>query len=114
MKFVVVAGGVAGLPASLAAARAGHDAVVLERDPVHADGSPFAAFDVERRASPTTMRCMTGSRPSWAGARRVHRRRRPSYDQSKCCFADGGACAARNSGRRRSDGERRLHGGRLG
>jgi glycine/D-amino acid oxidase-like deaminating enzyme len=53
MKFVVAGGGVAGLGASLAAARAvGHDAVVLERDPVHADGSPFAAFDVERPGIP--------------------------------------------------------------
>src|SRR5687768_8307273 len=52
MKFVVAGGGVAGLVASLALARAGHDAVVLERDPVHPDGSPAGAFDVERRGIP--------------------------------------------------------------
>jgi glycine/D-amino acid oxidase-like deaminating enzyme len=38
MKFVVAGGGVAGLAASLAVARAGHEVVVLERDPVHAAG----------------------------------------------------------------------------
>jgi 2-polyprenyl-6-methoxyphenol hydroxylase-like FAD-dependent oxidoreductase len=52
MKFVVAGGGVAGLAASLALARAGHDAVVLERDLVHPDGSPAKAFDVERRGIP--------------------------------------------------------------
>ncbi|MEN3280722.1 MAG: hypothetical protein V7607_1862 [Solirubrobacteraceae bacterium] len=52
MRFVVAGGGVAGLAASLALARAGHDAVVLERDPVHPDGSPQGAFDVERRGIP--------------------------------------------------------------
>ena len=52
MKFVVAGGGVAGLAASLALARAGHDAVVLERDLVHPDGSPVGAFDVERRGIP--------------------------------------------------------------
>ncbi len=52
MKFVVAGGGVAGLAASLAVARAGHDAVVLERDLVHPDGSPEGAFDVERRGIP--------------------------------------------------------------
>jgi 2-polyprenyl-6-methoxyphenol hydroxylase-like FAD-dependent oxidoreductase len=52
MRFVVAGGGVAGLAASLALARAGHDAVVLERDPVHPEGSPGKAFDVERRGIP--------------------------------------------------------------
>ena len=52
MKFVVAGGGVAGLAASLALARAGHEAVVLERDLVDADGSPFAAFEIERRGIP--------------------------------------------------------------
>jgi 2-polyprenyl-6-methoxyphenol hydroxylase-like FAD-dependent oxidoreductase len=52
MKFVVAGGGVAGLAASLAVARAGHDAVVLERDLVHPDGSPNSAFGVERRGIP--------------------------------------------------------------
>jgi 2-polyprenyl-6-methoxyphenol hydroxylase-like FAD-dependent oxidoreductase len=52
MKFVIAGGGVAGLAASLALARAGHDAVVLERDRVHPDGSPAGAFDVERRGIP--------------------------------------------------------------
>ena len=52
MKFVVAGGGVAGLATSLAIARAGHDAVVLERDLVQSDGSPYAAFDVERRGIP--------------------------------------------------------------
>jgi 2-polyprenyl-6-methoxyphenol hydroxylase-like FAD-dependent oxidoreductase len=52
MKFVVAGGGVAGLAASLAIARAGHDAVVLERDPVHPDESPDGAFELERRGIP--------------------------------------------------------------
>jgi len=52
MKFAVAGGGVAGLAASLAVARSGHDAVVLERDLVHLDGSPHGAFDVERRGIP--------------------------------------------------------------
>jgi 2-polyprenyl-6-methoxyphenol hydroxylase-like FAD-dependent oxidoreductase len=52
MKLVVAGGGVAGLAASLAVARAGHEAVVLERDLVHSDGSPHGAFDVERRGIP--------------------------------------------------------------
>src|SRR5215207_1289311 len=52
MKLVVAGGGVAGLAAALAAARAGHEAVVLERDLVHSDGSPHGAFDVERRGIP--------------------------------------------------------------
>src|SRR5215207_121715 len=52
MRFVVAGGGVAGLAASLAVARAGHHAVVLERDLVHPGGSPHGAFDVKRRGSP--------------------------------------------------------------
>jgi 2-polyprenyl-6-methoxyphenol hydroxylase-like FAD-dependent oxidoreductase len=52
MKFVVAGGGVAGLAAALALARAGHHAVVLERDLVRPDGSPESAFDVERRGIP--------------------------------------------------------------
>src|SRR5918998_4720573 len=52
MRFVVAGGGVAGLAAALALARAGHDAVVLERDLVPPDGSPHGAFDVERRGIP--------------------------------------------------------------
>src|SRR5512144_86173 len=52
MRFVVAGGGVAGLAAGLAVARAGHEAVVLERDLVDPDGSPGGAFDVERRGIP--------------------------------------------------------------
>src|SRR5215207_8812314 len=52
MKLVVAGGGVAGLAAALAVARAGHEAVVLERDLVPADGSPQGAFDVGRRGIP--------------------------------------------------------------
>jgi len=52
MRFVIAGGGVAGLAAALAVARAGHDAVVLERDVVPADGSPTGAFTVDRRGIP--------------------------------------------------------------
>jgi 2-polyprenyl-6-methoxyphenol hydroxylase-like FAD-dependent oxidoreductase len=52
MRVVVAGGGVAGLAAALAVARAGHDAVVLERDLVDPDESPDSAFDVERRGIP--------------------------------------------------------------
>jgi 2-polyprenyl-6-methoxyphenol hydroxylase-like FAD-dependent oxidoreductase len=52
MKFVVAGGGVAGLAASLALAREGHNVVVLERDLARAPGSPDGAFDVERRGIP--------------------------------------------------------------
>jgi 2-polyprenyl-6-methoxyphenol hydroxylase-like FAD-dependent oxidoreductase len=52
MRFVVAGGGVAGLAASLAVARAGHHAVVLERDLVGPGAPPGAAFDVERRGIP--------------------------------------------------------------
>jgi 2-polyprenyl-6-methoxyphenol hydroxylase-like FAD-dependent oxidoreductase len=48
MRFAIAGGGVAGL----AAARAGHRAVVIERDPVEADESPRSAFDVERKGIP--------------------------------------------------------------
>src|SRR5918992_5388829 len=51
MKFVVAGGGVAGLAASLAVARAGHEVAVLERDRVPV-GPARHAFDVERRGIP--------------------------------------------------------------
>src|SRR5215218_7566844 len=52
MRFVVAGGGVAGLAAALAVARAGHDAVVLERDLADPGGSPQGSFEVERRGIP--------------------------------------------------------------
>src|SRR5512144_2890485 len=52
MKFVVAGGGVAGLAASLAVARAGHRAVVLERDSVDPGGPPEGAFAVGRQGIP--------------------------------------------------------------
>src|SRR5919202_1716029 len=52
MKFVVAGGGVAGLAASLALARAGHEAGVLERDDVDPGGSPDGAFGLERNGIP--------------------------------------------------------------
>jgi len=52
MRFVVAGGGVAGLAAALAVARAGHEAVVLERDRLDPETSPMSAFDVERRGIP--------------------------------------------------------------
>src|SRR5918997_2346583 len=52
MKFVVAGGGVAGLAAALAVARAGHEAVVIERDFVDPYGSLRGAFGVERRGIP--------------------------------------------------------------
>ena len=52
MRFVVAGGGVAGLAASLAIARAGHEAVVIERDPVGPDASSDGAFELERRGIP--------------------------------------------------------------
>jgi 2-polyprenyl-6-methoxyphenol hydroxylase-like FAD-dependent oxidoreductase len=52
MKFVVAGGGVAGLAASLALARAGHEVVVLERDVVDPGESPSGAFEVARRGIP--------------------------------------------------------------
>jgi 2-polyprenyl-6-methoxyphenol hydroxylase-like FAD-dependent oxidoreductase len=52
VKLVVAGGGVAGLAAALAVARAGHHAVVLERDLVDPGGSPHSAFDLERGGIP--------------------------------------------------------------
>jgi 2-polyprenyl-6-methoxyphenol hydroxylase-like FAD-dependent oxidoreductase len=52
MRFVVAGGGVAGLASALAVARAGHEAVVLERDLADPGGSPGGAFDIERRGIP--------------------------------------------------------------
>ena len=52
MRFAVAGGGVAGLAAALAVARAGHEAVVVERDPVGAEDSPDAAFDAPRKGIP--------------------------------------------------------------
>ena len=52
MRVVVAGGGVAGLAAALAVARAGHDAVVLERDIVDPWQPPQAAVAVERRGIP--------------------------------------------------------------
>jgi flavin-dependent dehydrogenase len=52
MRFVVAGGGVAGLAAALAVARAGHEAVVLERDAVEAGSNPLSAFDDDRRGIP--------------------------------------------------------------
>lgn len=52
MRFVVAGGGVAGLAAGLAVARAGHSAVVLERDGVEPLPSPKGAFDVARNGIP--------------------------------------------------------------
>jgi 2-polyprenyl-6-methoxyphenol hydroxylase-like FAD-dependent oxidoreductase len=52
MRFVVAGGGIAGLSAALAVARAGHQAVVLERDPVEPQDSPATAFAMERDGIP--------------------------------------------------------------
>jgi 2-polyprenyl-6-methoxyphenol hydroxylase-like FAD-dependent oxidoreductase len=52
MRIVVAGGGVAGLATALALARAGHSAVVLERDAVRPQERPGGAFDVERRGIP--------------------------------------------------------------
>jgi 2-polyprenyl-6-methoxyphenol hydroxylase-like FAD-dependent oxidoreductase len=52
MRFVVAGGGVAGLAAALAVARAGHEAVVLERDDVDPAISPTSSLQVERRGIP--------------------------------------------------------------
>jgi 2-polyprenyl-6-methoxyphenol hydroxylase-like FAD-dependent oxidoreductase len=52
MRVVVAGGGVAGLAAALAAARAGHEAVVLERDRVEPNASPDQAFTVARAGIP--------------------------------------------------------------
>src|SRR3954466_3961521 len=52
MRFVVAGGGVAGLATALAVARAGHEAVVLERDRVDPEDSPKHAFSVARAGIP--------------------------------------------------------------
>jgi 2-polyprenyl-6-methoxyphenol hydroxylase-like FAD-dependent oxidoreductase len=52
MRFVVAGGGVAGLAAALAVARAGHQAIVLERDMIGPEASPDGAFDVVRDGIP--------------------------------------------------------------
>ena len=52
MRFVVAGGSVAGLAAALAVARAGHSAVVLERDAVAPQDSPKGAFAVARHGIP--------------------------------------------------------------
>ena len=52
MRFVVAGGGVAGLATAVTVARAGHSAVVLERDEVPANDSPSSAFAVDRRGIP--------------------------------------------------------------
>jgi 2-polyprenyl-6-methoxyphenol hydroxylase-like FAD-dependent oxidoreductase len=52
MRFVVAGGGVAGLAAALAVARAGHTAVVLERDDVGPQPSPETAFTAARNGIP--------------------------------------------------------------
>lgn len=52
MRFVVAGGGVAGLASALAVARAGHQAVVLERDAVEPEDSPDSAFTVARSGIP--------------------------------------------------------------
>lgn len=52
MRFAIAGGGVAGLAAGLAVARAGHSAVVVERDRVTAQDGPENAFDVVRKGIP--------------------------------------------------------------
>lgn len=52
MRFAVAGGGVAGLAAGLALARAGHEAVILERDVVEPGDDPLAALAVDRRGIP--------------------------------------------------------------
>ena len=52
MRFVVAGGGVAGLATALAVARAGHEAVVLERDQVEPQDSPETAFALARNGIP--------------------------------------------------------------
>ena len=52
MRFAIAGGGVAGLAAGLAVARAGHSAVVIERDEVSAQADPRGAFDVPRKGIP--------------------------------------------------------------
>jgi 2-polyprenyl-6-methoxyphenol hydroxylase-like FAD-dependent oxidoreductase len=52
MRFVVAGGGVAGLAAALAVARAGHEAVVVERDAGGLGADPMSAFREDRRGIP--------------------------------------------------------------
>src|SRR5690242_19053756 len=52
MKVVVAGGGVAGPAAALAVARAGHQAVLVERDHIDPGQEPFSAFGAERRGIP--------------------------------------------------------------
>jgi 2-polyprenyl-6-methoxyphenol hydroxylase-like FAD-dependent oxidoreductase len=52
VRFLLAGGGVAGLAAALAVARAGCDAIVLERDDVEAGPDPQAAFSDDRRGIP--------------------------------------------------------------
>jgi 2-polyprenyl-6-methoxyphenol hydroxylase-like FAD-dependent oxidoreductase len=52
MRFVVAGGGVAGLAAAIAAAQAGHEAVVLERDAIEPGAEPMSAFEDDRRGIP--------------------------------------------------------------
>ena len=52
MRFAIAGGGVAGLAAGLAVARAGHSAVVVERDQVTAQDGPQDAFTVVRKGIP--------------------------------------------------------------
>jgi 2-polyprenyl-6-methoxyphenol hydroxylase-like FAD-dependent oxidoreductase len=52
VRFAIAGGGVAGLAAGLAVARAGHQAVVVERDHVMAQDGPEDAFDVVRKGIP--------------------------------------------------------------
>jgi 2-polyprenyl-6-methoxyphenol hydroxylase-like FAD-dependent oxidoreductase len=52
MRFAVAGGGVAGLCAALAVARAGHTAVVLERDDLDPEMAPADAFDAPRHGIP--------------------------------------------------------------
>jgi 2-polyprenyl-6-methoxyphenol hydroxylase-like FAD-dependent oxidoreductase len=52
VRFVVAGGGVAGLAAALAVARAGHEAIVLERDEGGMNADPMSAFEEPRRGIP--------------------------------------------------------------
>ncbi len=52
MRFAVAGGGVAGLAVAVSVARAGHTAVIVERDDVDPQAAPGGAFDVERHGIP--------------------------------------------------------------